>query len=336
MKTSESKDPSLSALIQSFFTQRLIQQRNASSQTVASYRDTFKLLLVFIQTQTGKNPIHLRLEDFNAPLILSFLEHLESERHNTIRTRNLRLTAIRSFLNYAALLAPASLSTIQRALAIPSKRHSKPLLGFLTREEIDAILLTPDVSTWSGARDRVLLNMLYNTGGRVSEIVGLRVCDLFLDHNKCVKILGKGRKERMVPIWKSTVAELKEWLPRISSTPGSPLCPNRRGEKMTRSGVEQRLRVAVEAAVPKCPSLEKKRISPHTIRHTTAMHLLQSGVDISVIALWLGHESPATTHQYIEADLAMKEHALNQLSQPAAAETRYRAKDDLLAFLEGL
>ena len=324
------------ALVQDFFCQRLIGQRQASPRTVASYRDAFRLFLGYAQTHLHKPASALTLGDLNAPVILGFLDHLEAERHNGARTRNARLAALRSFLHYAAIQDPTALATIQRALAIPVKRFDRPLLGYLSREEMAAILAAPDRSTWSGHRDHVLLATLYNTGARVSEIIAVRLGDLTLDRGASVRLHGKGRKDRAVPLWKSTVKRLQEWLPRAGRGPDSPLFPNSRRQALSRSGVESRLRVAVATAAHSCPSLANRRISPHTLRHTTAMHLLQSGVDLSVIALWLGHESTETTHLYLEADLAMKERALAMLQDPSTKGFRFRPSDQLLAFLDGL
>ena len=328
--------PSFPSLLQDFFCQRLVAQRNSSARTIASYRDAFTLLLRYAEEQLHKAPTDLQLANLDAPLVSGFLDYLEKQRGNTARSRNVRLAAIRSFLRYVSVRDPASLPVIQRVMAIPMKRFDRPLLGYLARDEIKAILAAPDRSTWSGHRDHMMLATFYNTGARTSEIAALRVCDLALDHSVSVHIRGKGRKERAVPLWKSTAAALRRWLPRISRDPESPVFPNRRGAALSRSGIEDRLRAATRIAAKTVSTLNGRRISPHTLRHTTAMHLLQSGVDITVIALWLGHESPATTHLYIEADLAMKERALKKLSAPPIGSPRYRAKDRVLAFLEGL
>lgn len=324
------------SLLQSFFCQRLINQRNVSSQTVASYRDTFRLLLRYAEQRTRKPPVALTLTDLDAPLVLGFLDHLQKERGNCARTRNLRLVALRSFLHYASHLDPTALPTVQRVLAIPMKRFDRPLLGFLSHEEIHAILAAPDRTTWSGKRDHVLLTTLYNTGARVSEAIGMRVADLDLNASPSVHICGKGRKERVTPLWSGTAKLLARWLPLVQRNANAPLFPNRAGLPLTRSGVEQRLRSAVVLARRGCPSLQARRVSPHTLRHTTAMHLLQSGVDITVIALWLGHESIETTHRYIEADLSMKERALGALQEPPGRNRRFRADDRLLSFLNSL
>lgn len=327
---------SFPALLQNFFQRRLIAERGVSVHTLASYRDTFELLLGYLQDRTGRTPSALTLEDLDAPNILAFLDHLEFDRGNGPRTRNLRLTAIRSFMRHASVRDPTSLPIAQRVLAISSKRFDRLVLGFLSREEIAALLDAPDSTTWSGHRDAVLFAVLYNTGARVSEVIGLRVAEVLLDRAAAVHLHGKGRKERVVPLWKSTAAQLRGWFLRIDRSPDAPVFPNRLGQRLSRSGVEHRLKVTIAKASERCPSLQGRRVSPHTIRHTTAMHLLQSGVDITVIALWLGHEDPATTHMYVEADLAMKEAALRRLDDPGHKAIRFRATDRLLAFLEAL
>lgn len=333
---SKSSGPSFAALVQDFFCQRLVNQQNASPQTVAAYRDTFRVLFQYLAEHRKKQPTALTLADLDVPVVLSFLDYLEKKRHNSIRTRNARFAAMRSFLKYAAARDPAALLVVQRVLAIPMKRFERPQVGYLTREEIEIILEAPDRSTWSGLRDRTLFMLLYNTGARVSEAIGLRIADVSLGSSATARILGKGRKERTVPLWKSTATQLKEWQGHICQEPDKPLFPNARGGPLSRSGVESRLQEAVRVAAESCASLKKKHISPHTMRHTTAVHLLQSGVDITVVALWLGHESPATTHQYVEANLAMKEEALSKIPEVSHRPLRYRAPDNLLQFLEGL
>jgi len=243
---------------------------------------------------------------------------------------------VRSFLHYCSHRDPAALPSIQRVLAIPMKLFDRRLLGFLSQEEMQAILEAPDPTTWSGRRDRAMLATFYNTGARVSEIISLRVVDVDLGRSASVQIRGKGRKQRVTPLWRSTVKLLGDWLAHVRRDEGAPVFPNRVGQTLTRSGVEQRLRAAVAVARTRCPSLDDRHVSPHTLRHTTAMHLLQSGVDLTVIALWLGHESPETTHRYLEADLKMKERALASLQEPPLRTLRYRAGDRLLAFLDGL
>jgi site-specific recombinase XerD len=324
------------ALMQEFFCQRLIAQRNVSPSTVASYRDGFRLLLSFAEKRLHKTPSAMNFTDFDAPMVLEFLDYIERERGNAARSRNLRLTAIRSFMRFASQRDPTILPTAQRVLAIPTKRFDRPMVGFLSRDEIEVIQNAPNPARWSGRRDRVLIATLYNTGARVSEIVGVRRRDLTLDRSPFICLHGKGRKERSVPLWRATTAALRAWLAHLPQSPDQPIFPNRAGHAMTRSGVETRLDAAVQAAQQKCPTLRGRRISPHVLRHTTAMHLLQAGVDITVIALWLGHESTATTHLYVEADLQMKERALAKVPAPEVSAGRYKPGDTLLAFLEGL
>jgi len=326
----------LARLIQTFFCQRLIKQQNVSRQTIYSYRDTLRLLLRFSEQQLGKAAADLQLIDINAHLVLAFLDNLESQRHNCIRSRNARLAAIRSLLHYAATQEPQALPGIQQVLAIPSKRFECPMVRYLTQPEMQAILDAPDINTWSGQRDHVLLATLYNTGARVSEIITLRRGDFESKHGQAVHLHGKGRKKRVVPLWKNTVKLLRRWLLQIDPDLQKPLFPNRFGQMLTRSGVESRLRMALPRAIVQCPSLKGKIVSPHVIRHTTAMHLLQAGVDLSVIALWLGHESIVTTHQYLEADLQMKENALAKLQSPSTHFTRYKPSSNILSFLDGL
>jgi site-specific recombinase XerD len=328
--------PSFASLVREFFCRRLIAQQNASARTVASYRDTFRRLLNFFAECRDRPPTELTLADLDAPAVLAFLDHLEQQRGNSIPTRNVRLAALRSFLKYAVARDPTCLPTVQRVLAIPMKRFQRPLLGYLSRAEMTAILVAPDGSTWSGQRDRVLFTLMYNTGARISEAIGLRRADVTLSPSRTVRINGKGRKQRVIPLWGSTADCLRKWLHRIGQGPDSPLFPNAHGGPLSRSGVEDRLREAVQAAAVKCPTLKGRRISPHTLRHTTAMHLLQSGVDLPVIAIWLGHESTETTHLYVEANLAMKEKALSRLEEIPSPPLRFRAGDALLRFLEEL
>lgn len=331
--------PSFPALLQQFFVEYLAEQRAVSRHTVASYRDTFQLFLLFAKKATGKMPTNLALQDISPELILSFLNHLELERGNSVRSRNARLSAIRCFLKFAAHKDVTAIATIERNLAIPIKRHDRPSLGFLQRTGIDAILAAPDPQSWLGRRDRAMFTLMYNTGARVSEVTGLKITDVILTGSPAVHLLGKGRKHRTVPIWKQTAATLRHWIRFLpEAEPQSPLFPTSAGGMaLTRSGIARRLTLAVEQAAKVCPELTKQTISPHTIRHTTAMHLMQAGVDITVIALWLGHESPTTTHIYLEADMAMKDAALSRL-QPAVAESklRYKAPDDLMQFLKSL
>jgi len=329
--------PSFAALVQTYFAEHLTQQRALSPRTLSAYRDAFMLFLAFAQSRLGKSPTAMALADITPDLIVTFLDHLEHERNNSVRSRNARLAALRSFLKFAAHRDVSSLQVIERALGVPVKRFERPMFGFLSREEMLAVIGTPD-DTWLSRRDHVLILMLYNTGARVSEMLHVQVGDVVLDEGAaCVHLHGKGRKQRSVPLWRSTVKAIRAWLrlnPQFQAT--SALLPNRNGHAMTRVNVAQRLALAVQAAAATHPDLAGRRISPHTIRHTTAMHLLQAGVDVSVIALWLGHESPVTTHHYVEADLAMKERALARLQEPEAKIQRYRAPDSLIDFLRAL
>jgi len=329
--------PSFAALVQAYFAEYLTQQRALSPQTIAAYRDALVLFLEFAQSQLGKAPVAMTLLEITPDLITAFLNHLEQQRHNCVRSRNARLAALRSFLKFAGRRDVSSLELVERALGIPVKRFERPMFSYLSPEEMLAVIDAPP-ATWIGQRDHILFQMLYNTGARVSEITQIKVGDVVLeDHAACVHLQGKGRKQRSVPLWRSTVKAIRAWIkhnPHLDA--GSPLLPNRNGSTMTRTNVSLRLAAAVEAATKVYPALENRPISPHTIRHTTAMHLLQAGVDISVIALWLGHESPVTTHQYVEADLAMKERALAKLHEPDTVLQRYRAPDTLLDFLKTL
>lgn len=332
-----SSNPTFATLLQRFFVDHLQQDRALSPCTISAYRDTFKLLLCFAERRFGKKPANFTLTDLDQNLVLAFLDHLEHDRGNTARSRNARRAALRTFLKYAAHYDVTALPVIERTLEIPLKRYDRPMLGFLSRPEMEAILAAPNPHTWTGQRDRVLLTMLYNTGARVSEIIGVRFKDLVLEHAPSVHLHGKGRKGRTVPLWSTSTSLLCKWKRHLIPAEDSDfLLPNRNQTKMTRSNVTQRLQRAVRLAAEKCPSLRQRVVSPHTIRHTTAMHLLQSGVDITVIALWLGHESPSTTHLYIEADLSMKQRALNRLQPAKTGGFRYRPPEQLLHFLESL
>lgn len=326
----------LPRLLQQFFSERLTVQRNASPCTIASYRDTFRLLLRFLQKKTGREPALFNMEDLEAQVILEFLNQLENDRGNHIRTRNARLAAIRSFMSYVTLQEPSLLALASRVIAIPMKRFERPLLGFLSRPEMDAIMSAPDAATWSGRRDRVLFATMYNTGCRVSEILGVKRSDLLLGPSSHLKLFGKGRKERVIPLWKSTAKHIKQWFVDLPESENTAVFANRNGQHLSRSGVEYRLELAVQRSIQQCPSLKGRNISPHTIRHTTAMHLLQAGVDITVIALWLGHESPATTHGYIELDLNMKRKTLEKIKSPKFYRHNNKIPDSLISFLEGL
>ena len=277
MNTSNSPEGRFAKLVQEFFLDRMIRQRNSSPQTVAAYRDCFRLLFEFACDQRKKPTDRLALSDMDAPMVLAFLDHLEKDRNNSIRSRNARLAAVRSFLRFAALKDPEALAMVQRVLAIPMKRCTKPLVGFLSREEVRAIINAPDPATWAGQRDQVLLSTLYNTGARVSEARGIKVADVTLEGSPCVRLHGKGRKDRTVPIWPATATQIRRWLAHIDPAPGRPLFPAASGGALTRSAVTDRLKRATKAAAGRCASLLQRRVSPHTFRHTTAMHLLQAG-----------------------------------------------------------
>jgi site-specific recombinase XerD len=328
--------PSFAALLEGFFTQRLMQQRQASRHTVASYRDTFRLLLQFAQQRLHKAPATLALEDIDAPLVTAFLNELEQVRGVTARTRNLRLTAVHSFFHYAAFEAPANAAQIQRVLAIPAKRFTRPLVPFLSRPEVDALLAAPDQGSWSGRRDHALILLAVQTGLRLSELTSLRREDLHFGAGAHVRVLGKGRKERCTPLSKSTRAVLSAWVREPLRAEDQPLFPNARGGRLSAHGVHYLLDKHVAVAAGQCSSLKNKRVSPHVLRHTTAMDLLQAGVDCSVIALWLGHESIETTQIYLDADLALKEQVLDKTTPPNGKPGRYRPDDRLLEFLKGL
>jgi len=328
--------PSFPSLVQTFFAEHLTQQRAMSPCTVAAYRDTFMLFLNFSQTRLGRSPAAMTMTDITPELILAFLDHLEQERHNAVRSRNARLAALRAFLKFAAHRDVSSLHVIERALGVPMKRFERPMLGFLSLDEMREVIGPPG-STWLSQRDHLLFGLIYNTGARVSEIIGVRVADVVLNVAACVHLRGKGRKQRSLPLWRSTIKEIRSWLKlNPQFTPTSALLPNRNGEAMTRDNVAKRLTLAVEKAAKNDPELTKRHISPHSIRHTTAMHMLQSGAGTDVIALWLGHESPTTTHHYVEADLRMKERTLARLQEPNSKITRYHAPDSLLEFLKTL
>jgi site-specific recombinase XerD len=323
-------------LLQRFFTDRLMQQRQASPHTIASYRDTFRLLLKFAVERLGKQPSALEIANLDPSLIASFLNHLEKDRGIAPRSRNVRLSAIHSFFRFVALNEPAHSALVQRVLAIPSKRFDRRPIDFLTPPEVDALLAAPDRATWGGRRDYVLLLTAVQTGLRVSELIGLRCEDVALGIGAHVRCRGKGRKERSTPLRKEAVVSLNSWLHQRGCQPTDPLFPNARGGWLTRDGVEYLLAKHVANARQNCPSLHKKRISAHVLRHTLAMDLLHHGIDRSVIALWLGHESIATTQMYLHADMAMKERALAKMDTSKRKLTRYRPDDRLLTFLRDL
>ncbi len=325
----------LPSLIQSFFTHRLLQQQ-ASPHTIAGYRDCFRLLLHFAKEKLGRTPSKLRVEDVDAPFVGLFLDHLESVRKNSARTRNARLGAIHSFFQYVALEEPAHALHCQRILAVPNKRHERRPIEFLNREEIDALLAAPNAGTWLARRDRTLLLVGVQTGLRVSELIGLNCQHVVLGTGAHVRCLGKGRKQRCTPLRPETARMLEAWLHERRGLPEDPVFPSIRGGRLSRDAVERLITKYTQGAERTCPSLKRKNVSPHVLRHTAAMDLLQHGVDRSVIALWLGHESMETTQMYLHADLRLKEKVLARTSPLGVKLTRYRPDDKLLAFLESL
>jgi integrase/recombinase XerD len=324
------------ALLQRFFTDRLCTQMEASAHTIASYRDTFRLFLRFASEQRGKVPTKLGIEDLDADLIGDFLLHVETNRQNSARSRNTRLAAIRSFFRYVAMNEPAWLLHCQRILAMPSKRYVRRTVAFLDASEMAALLAAPDRSKWAGRRDHVILLVALQTGLRASELVGLRCKDLVLGVGAHIRCLGKGRKERSTPLRPDTAKVLQTWIKERQGDADQPLFPSMRGDKLSRDALEHLVRKHCLTASRSCPSLAGKNVSPHTLRHSTAMELLHHGVDQSVIALWLGHESVETTQIYLHADMRLKEKALACVAAPTATPGRYRPDDQLLAFLEAL
>ncbi len=323
-------------LLQGFFTDRLMKQRRASAHTIASYRDTFRLLLQFAGRQLRKAPSALKLEEIDAPLVAAFLDDLESVRKISARTRNLRLTAIHSFFHYVAFEAPSCAAQVQRVLAIPAKRYTRTLVPFLTRDEVDALLAAPDQGTWSGRRDHALMLLAVQTGLRLSELTSLDPADVRLGACAHVHVIGKGRKERCTPLSKATRSVLTAWLREPPLATGQPVFPNARGGRLSAHGVHYLLAKHVRTAAIACPSIGIKRVSPHVLRHTTAMDLLQEGVEQRVLALWLGHESVETTQIYLDANLELKQKLLDMTTPPSGKPGRYRPDDKLLAFLKSL
>jgi integrase/recombinase XerD len=322
--------------LEAFFIDRLMRERQASPHTIAAYRDTFRLLLAFVQQRLKKTPSAVTVADLDAPLIGTFLDHLERERGNKARSRNARLAAIHSFFRYLALQEPAHAALIQRVLAMPNKRYDRSLVDFLTRPEMEALLDAPDRGTWIGRRDHALLLLALQTGLRVSELIGLRCEDVMFGAGAHVRCHGKGRKERCTPMRPDAVATVRHWLRERAGHAGEPLFPTARGGAMSRDAVEYLLDKYAAAARTRCPSLQKKRVSPHVLRHSTAMDLLHRGIDRLVIALWLGHESVETTQMYLDADLALKEKALAKTAPLPTHRNRYRPDDRLMAFLKSL
>lgn len=327
---------SLAPLLEAFFTDYLMKQRAASGHTVAAYRDAFRLLLTFVQRQTGTAPADLALDQLDAARIATFLAHLEKDRSNGPRTRNARLAAVHSFFRFIAPREPAHLALIQRVLAIPQKRFDRGVVTYLSATEVDALIAAPARDTWLGCRDHALLLLMVQTGLRVSELTGLTVADVHLGDGAHVRCRGKGRKDRCTPLRPQTVAVLKAWLKRLAAPTGAVLFPSRRRGALSRDAIEHLVAKHVASAARACNSLDGKSVSPHVLRHTSAMQLLEAGADCSVIALWLGHESLETTQIYLHADLAIKERALARTAPPNTKARRYRPPDALLAFLEAL
>ena len=326
----------IAATLQAFFTDRLASQRHASPRTIAAYRDTLKLLVVFTHQRSGKLPTRLDWDDLDAASITAFLNHLETERHNSVRTRNVRLTAIRSLFSFAALHHPEHALLIQRVLAIPPKRFTKRIVSFLTATEIAALLAAPDLNRWEGRRDRAMMLLAVQTGLRVSELIGLNCADVTLGDGANVACEGKGRKHRAVPLTGPVIKIIRGWLTERAGRPGDPLFCTRTGRRLSRDAVAQRIHTHTATAARRCPSLAGKRVHPHVLRHSCAMTLLQAGVDTSVIALWLGHAGVRSTDPYLHADITIKERALALTTPTKAKAGRYRPADKTLAFLESL
>lgn len=326
----------LAPTLQAFFTERLIRQRQASPHTLAAYRDTLRLLLVFASARRGIEPSKLDIGDLDAPLIGAFLDHLEKQRKNSARTRNARLAAVGSLFRYAALRHPEHASVIERVLAIPRKRFDRKLVTFLVETELDALLNAPNRSTWAGRRDHTLLTLAAQTGLRASELIGLRINDVHLSTGAHVSCMGKGRKLRITPITSGMVALLRVWLTERAGQPAEPLFVTRSGASLSRDAIEHRLAKYIQIATGTCPSLGQKAVSMHVLRHTAAMRLLRAGIETSVIALWLGHEQVETTQIYLHADMGIKDRALAKTAPVVATAGRFRPTDKLLAFLEAL
>jgi site-specific recombinase XerD len=326
----------LAPTLEGFFTHRLINEKGVSPHTIAAYRDTCRLLLRFAQANTGKQPSALQLEDLDAPLIGAFLDHLEHDRHNSPRTRNARLAAIHSLFRYAALRHPEHAGLISRVLAVQTKRFDRTVVNYLTPEEVNAVLAAPDRDRWIGRRDHALLALAIQTGLRVTELTSLLCHHVHLEAGAHVEVFGKGRKHRATPLTRQTVAVLREWIKERAGQPDQPLFPTSQGRALSRDAVALLVAKHASAAARDCPTLTTKKASPHTLRHTTAMNLLHAGVDSTVIALWLGHESVEATQIYLHADMQIKEQALARTTPVGSAPGRYRPSDRLLAFLEAL
>jgi integrase/recombinase XerD len=326
----------LAPTLQAFFTDRLLGQRGASPNTIGAYRTTLRLLVRFAATQTHKQPSELDIGDIDAPLVAAFLEHLERDRHNSVRTRNNRLAAIHSLFAYAALRHPEHAATIQRVLAIPTKRHQRNLVTYLTEEEIDALLTACDPATWTGRRDHTMLLLAVQSGLRISELAALTHADVTLGAGANVHTVGKGRKERRTPLVSHTVGVLRAWLAERGGSGAEPLFPTVTGKRLSRDAIEHRITLYAALAAERCPSMRAKHVTAHTLRHSCAMRLLLEGVDVTVIALWLGHSQVSTTDIYLHADMRQKEKAIARVTPPATKPGRYRAPDTLLAFLDAL
>jgi site-specific recombinase XerD len=326
----------LAPTLEAFFTQRLTSQRRASPNTVAAYRDAWRLVLRYAQGRTGRQPCQLDLTDLDAPFIAGFLDHLEHDRGNSVRTRNARLAAVRSFFRYAALCHPEHAGLIARVLAIPAKKAQRNELCYLSHPEAGALLAAPDRHTWTGRRDHTLLDVAVDTGLRVSELTGLRNRDVELGTGASLSCQGKGRKHRCTPLRKQTAAVLAAWMQERGGGPDDPVFPTRRGRKISRGAVGRLVTRHAATAASRCPSLRAKRITPHVLRHSCAMSLLAQGVDTAVIALWLGHERVETTQIYVHADMSIKERALARTAPPNTTPGRYQPPDSLLAFLTSL
>jgi integrase/recombinase XerD len=326
----------LAPTLQAFFTDRLIGQRNVSAHTIAAYRDTLRLLLRYAADRTHKQPSELDIADLDAPLVGAFLDHLERDRHNTVRTRNNRLAAIHSLFRYAALRHPEHAASVQRVLAIPPKRFERDLVTFLTEPEVDALLAACDRTSWTGRRDYALLVLATQCGLRISELISLTCADIALSTGAHVHCIGKGRKERRTPLTRETVQVLRGWLTERRGSAADPLFPTITGRRLSRDAIERRIAHYVSKAEQRCPSIRSKRVTAHTFRHTAAMRLLLAGVDVTVIALWLGHEQVSTTNIYLHADMSQKERALARTTPLGSKPGRYRPSDTLLAFLEAL
>ncbi len=332
------KKDNFQMLLQRYFLERLINQRNLSHCTISSYRDTFRLLLKYLKEEKKCAPDKLTIEQISVENVLDFLKYLVVVRGNAIPTVNNRLAAIHSFMDYVAYQNPEYLFIVQRIKAIPYKKNETKALDYLSAIEVEAIMNCCDLKTLSGRRDRIMIALLYNTGVRVTELLSVKINDITINQNvtSTIQVLGKGRKHRTVPLWKKTASFLAEFIRETGKKDDEYLFTSNSGQQLSRSGAKYRLDCLVKSSLNECPSLKRKHVTPHTFRHTTAMHLLQTGVDLSTIAIWLGHESIETTHKYMTADLYLKERALSQVKEPEVGEFRYRPSNDILSFLDGL